>query len=99
MPNKHGFTYRVEQRDDLYFVVCNEANHELCPWFESRGTALEMAGKVSRGDEYCDSIPSCPIGSPVPRPKQFVFVPTKERPDATHISRRQTPAQRERRRP
>lgn len=84
-----GFHYVAEPRVTqintgevklLYFVVEVERRHELAPWFEESYTAEEIAAKVSRGDEYCDRIPACPVGSPVPRPKDQVWVPTLKQP-------------------
>lgn len=64
----------------LYFVREKSGAHELAPWFENRVTAMEMAMKCERGDEFTDRIPCVPVGTCVPRPKTLVFIPTAEKP-------------------
>lgn len=76
------FRYRAVSRDMprldrvLWFVVEVNGLFELAPWFEDHRCAFEIAAKVTRGDEFCEKIPVCPVGTPVPRPVDQVWVPS-----------------------
>lgn len=77
------FTYTHETRVDRdgvqrWFVVEEQRRFELAPWFEHWQTAAEIAGKMTRGDEFCDKIPAMPYGAPVPRVQGDAFWPDKD---------------------
>lgn len=74
------FAYEHETRIDAdgvqrWFVVEQKRRFELAPYFDHWQTAAEIAGKMTRGDEFCDKIPAMPYGAPVPRNHAHAYFP------------------------